>query len=371
MNSRQIRSEEHVAAPGNATHNLCPASDDAMHCTTLPQNLDPEDRSLFEPHQHYKLAPLIVKRMQFVFVSYIGYCIDETGLVKECHHGYPHQYQDYQNDAGGYFRQAKEDESKLIYLEDDREYLVIHHPWANYYHWITEAIPRLWLVKDQLKHLVLIFPEDFKSNVYITESLRPFSFKDIYYVPKQTNLFVKNLCLPQLKPWSECYDPKLVRMQRDFYTGYVAREFDINLKCGKRIYVSRKYATKRRIQNEGEVEEIARKHHFTIIHCEQLSFFQQVSVFSQAELFVSIHGAGLTNMSFMPPGSRILELHKRITNDSDQHSLVYWRLASALNHHYYHQVCDPVNPQADFFSADFIVDAGLLEANIKKIIAGN
>jgi capsular polysaccharide biosynthesis protein len=303
-----------------------------------------------------------------VFVSYIGYCLDETGLIKECHHGYAHQYQDYLNDAGRYFRHAQEDENKLIYLEDEHEYIVIHHPWANYYHWITEAIPRLWLLKDRLKDLILIFPEDFRRNRYVTESLAPFSFKGIYYLPVEKNLFVKSLCLPQLKPISECYDPRVVREQRDFYVHYVTNKLKMDFGVGKRIYVSRKLASKRRIQNEEDVEAVMRNHNFTIIHCEQYSFFQQVSLFAQADTFVSIHGAGLTNMLFMPEGSTIVELHKRMTNATDQHSLVYWRLASALGHSYYHQICEPVDTEADFFLADFIVDINMLEATIKTII---
>lgn len=336
--------------------------------TNLPCNLAAEERHLFEPHQQYNVDKLRVLRKQFVFVSYIGYCIDETGLIRECHHGYPHQYQDYLNEAGYYFNQAQADESKVIYLEDDHTYLVIHHPWANYYHWITESIPKLWLLKDELKDLVLIFPEDFRKNVYVTESLKTFSFKDIYYLPSEKNLFVKNLCLPQLKPYSECYDPDVVREQRELYVNYVTKVLKMSTAFGKRIYVSRKLAKKRRIQNEADVETIMQKYGFSIIYCEQLSFFQQVALFSQAEIFVSIHGAGLTNMLFMPEGSRVLELHKRMTNAHDQHSLVYWRLASALGLPYYHQICDPVDPEADFFSADFIIDTDLLEKNIRMIV---
>lgn len=337
--------------------------------TRLPCNVGPEDKHLFEPHRQYTLTPLKVRKMQFVFVSYIGYCIDDTGLIPECHHGYPHQYQDYLNDAGSYFRQAQEDESKIIYLEDDNDYLVIHHPWANYYHWITESIPRLWLLRDQLKDLTLIFPEDFRKNVYVSESLKPFSFRDVYYLPVEKNIFARNLCLPQLKPFSECYDPAVVRWQRDFYVSYVRKGLQLDYGFGKRIYVSRKLASKRRVQNESEMEAVMRKYDFSIVHCEQLSFFQQVAAFSQAEVFVSIHGAGLTNMLFIPEGSKVLELHKRMTNANDQHSLVYWRLASALGLSYYHQICDPADPQADFFSADFIVNTDLLEQNVRVLIA--
>lgn len=337
---------------------------DTIVKVNLPRNLTATDCHLFEPFQSYRLNRLMVKKMQFVFMSYIGYCMDEHGLIKECHHDYPEQYQDYLNDVGYYFHQASQDESNLIYLENENEYLVIHHPWANYYHWMTETIGKLWMVKDDLQNLILIIPEDLRRNPYVKGSLEPFSFKEIFYVPVNKNLFIKNLCLPQLKPICETYDAKMLNEQREFYVKYVRDTLKISVNAGYRVYVSRKLAPKRRIQNEHEVEAVLKKYDFTIVYCEQYSFAEQVSLFSQAAFLVSIHGAGLTNMVFMPKGSCILELHKRMTNSKDHHSLVYWRLASALEHDYYHQICEPVDPEADFFSADFVVDTQELEKNI-------
>jgi capsular polysaccharide biosynthesis protein len=137
---------------------------------------------------------------------------------------------------------------------------------------------------------------------------------------------------------------------------------------GKRLYISRKYAQKRKISNEADLERVLQKFGFTIVYCEEHSFFGQVSIFSKAQFLISIHGAGLTNMLFMPPGSAVLELHKRKTNMQDQHSLVYWRLASALDHAYYHLICEPSDPEADFFAADFIVDVTAVERILEDAV---
>jgi len=179
-------------------------------------------------------------------------------------------------------------------------------------------------------------------------------------------LFVKNIVIPQLKPISEAYDSSLVRQQRELYVRYVENLFPRPLSTGNKIYISRKHAQKRKIKNEEALEKIVEQKGFTVVRCEEYTFFEQVSIFSQADFLVSIHGAGLTNMMFMPSGSKILELHKRMTNQRDQHSLVYWRLASALGHAYYHQICEPVDLEADFFSADFIVDEHVFENNLER-----
>ena len=342
---------------------------DTIITVNLPNNLTTHERPLFEQHKQYKLQPLCVKKMQYVFVSHAGFCMDENGLLKECHHHYPEHFENYRNMVGHDYNQAAEDEDKLIYLENDNEYLLIHHPWSNYYHWITESIPKLWQVKGELDKLILILPEEYQGWDFVNKTLQPFTFKDIFYIPTDKSLFVKNLRLPQIKPICASYDSSIVTSQRSFYVDYVKRQQTSTLNCGDKLFVNRKYANRRKIANDDAVQEVLAKHNFVTIDCEFISFYDQVSIFSNARYLVSLHGAGLTNMLFMPPQSSVLELHKRITNANDHHSLVYWYLADALQHNYFHQICEPTDPDAEFFTADFIVDTDKLDENIQHMLS--
>ena len=45
---------------------------------------------------------------------------------------------------------------------------------------------------------------------------------------------------------------------------------------------------------------------FETVYTEELSFAEQVRLFSETRCLVSIHGAGLTNLMFMPPGGHML-----------------------------------------------------------------
>lgn len=330
----------------------------------LPLNLQEKDFELFIPYQQYKLDKLIVKKIRKAFVSAIGFCLDESGLVKECHHRYPEQLKDYESQANFYYEQTLLDDSTLVRLDDEEEYLVIHHPWLNYYHWLTEIIPKLWMIKDRLRDLILILPEKYLAINFVTESLEPFEFKDVFVLPFNKNLYVENLCLPQIKPICATYDVNMVNEFRDLYTRHIVESSKSTLFLGKRIYISRKLSRTRKIINESAVEEVLKKYDFVIVCSEQYSFFEQVSIFAKADVLVSIHGAGLTNMLFMPAKSKIIELHKRITAARDHHSHVYWYLASALDHDYYHQICEPTDPAADFFTADFIVNINDFEQTL-------
>jgi capsular polysaccharide biosynthesis protein len=64
----------------------------------------------------------------------------------------------------------------------------------------------------------------------------------------------------------------------------------------------------RKIINETEVKEFLITKGYSIIALTDLSFNEQVNLFSKAEHVVGLHGAGFANLTFCNPGTRVLEL---------------------------------------------------------------
>jgi capsular polysaccharide biosynthesis protein len=333
-----------------------------------PLNLSGEDAHLFTPHLNYRRPTLWVRQCKNILITHSGFCLNSRGLIKESHHQYPNQYQDYLQEATHYCRQAVEDPGKLIELSAEVTYLAIHHPWFNYFHWITEAILRLWLVKPILGELTLLLPESYQRSDFIMGSLEPFQVKNIYYLPTGKSAYVPKLCLPQLKPVVDCYYPQYLFGIRRLYLDYAHRKYGSAFHRGSAIYISRAKAARKKVANEVQLINLLKDFGFTILCNEDLSFHEQVAVFSQAEFLISNHGAGLTNMLFMKAGASVLELHKRVTNDKDWHSYAFWYLADALNFRYYQQVCEPTDPTADYFRADVTVDLKKLEDNVRLMM---
>ena len=60
-------------------------------------------------------------------------------------------------------------------------------------------------------------------------------------------------------------------------------------------------------------------------------------------VLVGLHGAGLTNMLFMPAKSSIIE----IRNNGDSHNNCYFSMASELNHAYYYLLGQGESLQTD------------------------
>ena len=150
--------------------------------------------------------------------------MNSHGLIKESHHDYPHQLNDYLSDAAHYYYDVSDHPENLITLDDDSTYLAIHHPWFNYYHWICESIFRLWMVRQRLHQLILVLPEYYKDADFITGSLEPFGVRNIFYIPQGKSLMVRRLCLPQIKPVCDSYNAKHIKQVREFYTNYVLFE---------------------------------------------------------------------------------------------------------------------------------------------------
>jgi capsular polysaccharide biosynthesis protein len=60
--------------------------------------------------------------------------------------------------------------------------------------------------------------------------------------------------------------------------------------------------------NEPEVKSLLKDNGFEEIFTEGMSFLEQVRLFASAREIVAPHGAGLSNLVFCQPGTRVLEV---------------------------------------------------------------
>ena len=132
-----------------------------------------------------------------------------------------------------------------------------------------------------------------------------------------------------------------------------------------KVYISRGKARCRKIINEEEVVPLLQELGFQALFFEDYAFEEQVKIMLNARYLVSNHGAGLTNMLFLRPGSSVLELRKCGDNDNN----CYFGLASALDLKYYYQLCKAENSDEDAFSADVFVDLKQLRKNVNAMLA--
>jgi hypothetical protein len=75
-----------------------------------------------------------------------------------------------------------------------------------------------------------------------------------------------------------------------------------------RMFVTRRGGTRRRLLNEDDVFAVLARHGFRRVALEDYSTAEQIGMFGNATHVVAQHGAGLVNLLFARPGTRVLEL---------------------------------------------------------------
>ena len=77
----------------------------------------------------------------------------------------------------------------------------------------------------------------------------------------------------------------------------------------RRVFISRRDASMRRLLNEAAVEAVLREFDFQTYVLSDLCFTEKVNLFSGAEALIGTVGAGMANLMFATPGMPLLELH--------------------------------------------------------------
>jgi hypothetical protein len=76
----------------------------------------------------------------------------------------------------------------------------------------------------------------------------------------------------------------------------------------RRLYISRHQTANRRLINEAEVMDLLQTYGFECVVLETYSVLEQAALLAEAEVVISPHGGGLTNLVFCRPGTKVIEL---------------------------------------------------------------
>ncbi len=214
----------------------------------------------------------------------------------------------------------------------------------GYFHWLCEFLPRCISAEKYWESYPFLIPSYFMEKDYILETLEVFPFKVLNY-SIYSSFLVKDMIISSRQN-SPTMDSCQIKKVRRFF-----RDFDgFSFEKKKRIYISRRKARKRKVLNEDELIGFLMKFGFETVFMEDLTFSDQRKLMSQSEIIISNHGAGLTNMMFMPDNSAVLELKA----NSETINNCFFILARALDHKYYYTMNYGNKP--DVQNADILVN---------------
>lgn len=218
---------------------------------------------------------------------------------------------------------------------------------AEYYHWLSDALTRLLAVEGLKSSHVVLLPERYREKPYVEASLRMLGFRWEYYSIRRI-VRTTEMVLPAHTAPTGHFSESAINGLRNRFVHPGATPF-------RKIFISRKKAIRRRILNEAEVTALMAKHGYEVHYFEDYDFATQIRLMSETKILMGLHGAGLTNMLFMQPGTQLLE----IRNEGESHLNCFFNQASALDIEYYYMLSQATS--AETHTADFTVDVDKLE----------
>ena len=235
----------------------------------------------------------------------------------------------------------------------DQEMILIPYHWHfNYHHWIIECLPKLKYIIDSedFKNCLIILPKNL--NKFQKESMELLQIPEsrIFYFDGDP-IQVAKIYLPSMGNFSH---EDISWLKKSFL-----KKLNIQTKPEKLIYISRQDAKQRRIINEKEIFEILKISGFEFYTLSDMSFIEQIKLFSQAKIIIGSHGAGLTNIIFSGPEAVLIEI---IPNDTVNHC--FWLLSNTSGNKYSYLVSDFINTERDIFISpnkliDFLKKIGI------------
>ena len=233
--------------------------------------------------------------------------------------------------------------------------------WAdNYFHWMTEVLPRLFAMHRFKPDIPVVLSEKVGGIPFVLNSLDLLNIS-FNILPTGRGVLFDKLYACKV-PHVGQFNQFLISSFRSEVIGLVSA--DRIIAPMRKIYISRSAARRRKVSNEDELWQVLKSQGFEKVELENLPWKDQVRLFREAVLVVSNHGAGLSNIMFMPEGSKVIEL-KSAKNDY----WCYYSLARVCHLQYAYLLCEQSETNHRDANIHVEVDKLLRLMNIEKEVA--
>jgi glycosyltransferase involved in cell wall biosynthesis len=233
----------------------------------------------------------------------------------------------------------------------------------NYYHWMVEGLLPLDILSRALgldSKLKIALP---KSR-HIAELLDHLdSLKAVGLDRHDIVEIAENLIKVEEAIWVErdLIQSMPAPYVKDFQQRVAARHAGLRGPRNRRLFIARKGPT-RTIHNMKQVQAFLATYEFETVYLEGKSVVDQILLFQSARFIVGAHGAGLSNLLFCEPGTKVIEFMPSV-----ELRPFFWLISDKLDLVYGMQFCTPSGPHG--FQSALTVDIDKLQRLFRMVDA--
>jgi hypothetical protein len=272
---------------------------------------------------------------------------------------------------------SKQRRANKIYITLLKEHSI------NYFHWVTEALPRLVQIVDKYiaqKNISwdnFVFLLDYGLPSQCLASIKIILNREVEYesIKSGEKMYCNQLvyCTPlwlSLDNTKGLPNPKkeffvdehsLRELRQKIITNY-DRDAPLYTE-NKRIYLQRLNNTLRPIKNIYAVEMILHKYGFDFLNVGSLELNEQIKLFQNVDVVIGVSGASFTNILFMRENSKVINFYP---SSSPTNYYIFQPLADASSVDLIHFLTTPTDNSNNVHGESFI-DVDRLENMLKAL----
>ncbi len=216
---------------------------------------------------------------------------------------------------------------------------------AIYYHWMLDILPKLGLVSDcglmldEIDHFIVAANSRFQLATLKALGIEA---NRIVYADDTCFYQAEKMIVPCLKndQGDKIYHGLGVGLSSHvvkFLKNSFLEETTGDQIASTRVYISRLARGSRNIANEPALVAALKLRGFETVQFELLTVEEQAELMSRVDVVIGVHGAGLTNLAFCKPGTRVIEIF------GDYIVPCYWALSAVADLDYAQFMAKSVN----------------------------
>lgn len=220
----------------------------------------------------------------------------------------------------------------LIFYESlDSEKPIIALSSESYYHWLIEQLPIFLKLLKAVPSSLIIYNKNAPKHIHDLLNILNVESRPVNKFVKMENL----LFIPRVKSAGSAL-PSDIRLLREYFKKRIENQSTVLNQKSNKIYISRQNSS-RSPAFEAQLEAYLTTNGWIVILAEKMSLLEQFSIFSKARVVMALHGAGLSNIAFMPTKGKVIEIRLLLSGHfhGDYMSNCYKNLSLAAGHDYY------------------------------------